>query len=100
MSRVMCRQGGRARRRQRWLQGGRREQDGQLLAVTTAVYVPIVCCLLFGQRVRWPGVAELPAARGTQELRSERRSLVAMRPLRMGAVGVAAEPVIGPARFP
>ena len=48
-----------------------------------------------------PGdLAELPAARGTQEMRSERRSLVAMRPLRMGAVGVVAEPVVGPARFP
>ena len=55
MSRVMCRQDCRARRRERWLHGWRRRQGGHLVATGRAVYVPVFRRRLFGRRLRWPG---------------------------------------------
>ena len=44
--------------------------------------------------------AELTSTWTTQKLRIQRRGLIAIDPLRNGAVGLVAEPVAGPARFP
>ena len=44
--------------------------------------------------------AELTATWTTQKLRIQRRGLIAIDRLRNGAVGLVAEPVAGPARFP
>ena len=44
--------------------------------------------------------AELTFTWTTQKLRIQRRGLIAIDHLRNGAVGLVAEPVAGPARFP
>ena len=44
--------------------------------------------------------AELTSTWTTEKLRIQRRGLIAIDPLRNGAVGLVAEPVAGPARFP